>query len=69
MQLHHIKPFVEQLKSEFYVDAESILEAVTHESSFNLLHDETLLSGRLHPEENAVRIGTDGKTNPNESRR
>jgi hypothetical protein len=43
IQLRHIKPFVEQLKSTFYVDAEAILEAVKEESSFNLLHDDTLL--------------------------
>lgn len=43
IQLHHIKPFVERLGAEFYIDAESILEAVREETSFNLLHEETLL--------------------------
>jgi hypothetical protein len=43
IKFHHIKPFVEQLKSEFYVDAEVVLEAVKEESSFNMLHDDTLL--------------------------
>jgi len=43
IKLENIKPFVEQMQSEFYVDAETVLEAVRDESSFNLLHDETLL--------------------------
>lgn len=43
MRLEHIKPFIEQLGSQFYVSAEAILEAVRDESCFNVLHEDSLL--------------------------
>ncbi|MFZ0455592.1 MAG: hypothetical protein WCE54_07570 [Ignavibacteriaceae bacterium] len=40
---HHIKPFTEKLKDEYYVDAEMIAEAIKTKSSFNLLHLQSML--------------------------
>ena len=38
----HILPLVALLKDEFYIDAEMILDAIQHASSFNLIHLETM---------------------------
>ena len=38
-----IEPFVQQLKTMYYVDAEMIREAVQRRSSFNLIHLETMI--------------------------
>lgn len=43
MRLVHVKPFVARLGKDFYVDAGSVMEAVKDESSFNVLHNDTLL--------------------------
>lgn len=43
MRAQHLKPFVTQLQPEFYVDAEAVTEAVKTQSSFNLIHEDTLL--------------------------
>jgi hypothetical protein len=37
-----IQPLVEALKAEFYIDPEMIRDAIQHNSSFNLLHLETM---------------------------
>lgn len=37
----HVEPFVQALKSTFYVDDEMIREAVRHKRSFNIIHLET----------------------------
>jgi hypothetical protein len=42
MQLEHIPPFVAALQVEFYIDAETLAEAVQRRSSFNLIHRETM---------------------------
>lgn len=34
----NVLPFVRALESEFYIDEEMIAEAVTHRSSFNMIH-------------------------------
>lgn len=39
----HVEPFVTALKSEFYVDEESIAAAVTEHTSFNIIHRESML--------------------------
>jgi hypothetical protein len=41
-KVEHIEPFVGALKDEFYVERESIEHAIRHQSSFNLLHYETM---------------------------
>lgn len=38
----HAAPFAEALEGAFYVDAEMIRDAITHRTSFNLLHLETM---------------------------
>ena len=38
----HIQPFVRALQSEFYVDEEMIADAVSHQSSFNIIHRESM---------------------------
>lgn len=38
----HVQPLVDLLQSEFYIDAEMILEAIAYRSSFNLIHLETM---------------------------
>ena len=42
IQPSHIVPLVKLLKNEFYIDAEMILDAIQHASSFNLIHLETM---------------------------
>ena len=37
----HVEPFVQALKSTFYVDDEMIREAVRHQRSFNIIHLQT----------------------------
>ena len=40
--MNHVDPLVSQLSSSFYIDAEMIRGAITNQSSFNLLHLETM---------------------------
>jgi len=42
MQLEHLQPFVEALQAEFYIDAEMIAESIQHNSSFNIIHRDTM---------------------------
>lgn len=42
MQLEHVEPFIQHLGDAFYTDAEMILSAVQHHTSFNLIHQETI---------------------------
>jgi len=42
LRLEHAEPLARALGGTFYVDAESIREAVLHESSFNVIHLETM---------------------------
>lgn len=42
MRLEHLKPFVSALQDEFYVDDEMIAESIQHNSSFNIIHRETM---------------------------
>jgi len=41
MHLEHIAPLVEALSPDFYADDEMMKDAITHHSSFNLIHYET----------------------------
>lgn len=38
LQQQHVEPFVRALTAEFYVDADSIREAIRNQRSFNLIH-------------------------------
>jgi hypothetical protein len=42
MRLEHIQPFVAALQNEFYVDDEMIAESIQRNSSFNIIHRETM---------------------------
>ena len=38
----HIQPFVAALENEFFIDKEMIAESIQHNSSFNIIHRETM---------------------------
>jgi len=42
MRLEHVELFVRELEGEFYVDEEMIREAVARQSSFNIIHRESM---------------------------
>lgn len=42
MQAEHIRPFVKALDNEFFIDELMIAEAVRHNSSFNIIHRESM---------------------------
>src|SRR4051812_6961942 len=39
----HVNSFVEMLEPQYYVSEEMILEAIKHRSSFNVIHEATIL--------------------------
>lgn len=42
MRLEHLKPFVSALQDEFYIDDEMIAESIQRNSSFNIIHRDTM---------------------------
>jgi hypothetical protein len=42
MRIEHLQPFVSALQDEFYIDNEMIAESIQRNSSFNIIHRETL---------------------------
>ena len=42
MQPEHLQPFVSALRDEFYVDEEMISDAIQRNSSFNIIHRESM---------------------------
>ncbi|HSB01323.1 MAG TPA: hypothetical protein VLE49_11775 [Anaerolineales bacterium] len=42
MRSEHIRPFMEALQNEFFIDEEMIADAVHRNSSFNIIHRETM---------------------------
>lgn len=42
MRLEHLQPFVTALQDEFYLDDEMIAESIQRNSSFNIIHRETM---------------------------
>jgi len=42
MRFDHIQPFITALQNEFFMDDEMIIEAIRHNSSFNIIHRETM---------------------------
>lgn len=42
MRPEHLQPFVLALQDEFYIDEEMIAESIQHNSSFNIIHRETM---------------------------
>ena len=41
IQRQHIQPLVKMLATDYYIDADMIREAIGHQSSFNVLHNDT----------------------------
>ncbi len=42
MRLEHLQPFLSALQDEFYIDEEMIADSIRHNSSFNIIHRETM---------------------------
>jgi hypothetical protein len=42
MHLEHIQPFVSALEADFYLDQEMIAESIQRNSSFNIIHRDTM---------------------------
>lgn len=42
LRSEHIQPFVEALQSEFFIDEEMIAESIQRNSSFNIIHRDTM---------------------------
>jgi hypothetical protein len=42
MRLEHLQPFISALQGEFYLDDAMIAESIQHNSSFNIIHRETM---------------------------
>jgi len=42
MRLEHLQPFVSALQADFYLDEEMIAGSIQHNSSFNIIHRETM---------------------------
>jgi len=42
MRLEHLQPFVSALQDEFFIDDEMIAESIRRNSSFNIIHRETM---------------------------
>ncbi|HNB41118.1 MAG TPA: hypothetical protein PLG52_06440 [Anaerolineales bacterium] len=42
MRREHLQPFVSALQDEFYIDEEMIADSIEHQSSFNIIHRETM---------------------------
>lgn len=42
MQIKHLQPFALALQDEFYIDEEMISDSIQHNSSFNIIHRETM---------------------------
>lgn len=43
LHAEHIQPLVQQLQGSFYIDADMVREAVEHQSSFNVIHLDTMI--------------------------
>lgn len=42
MRMEHLQPFISALQDEFYIDDEMIAESIRRNSSFNIIHRETM---------------------------
>ncbi len=42
MRPDHVQPFINALESEFYIDDEMIAESIQRNSSFNIIHRESM---------------------------
>ena len=42
MHSEHIRPFIAALQDDFFIDEDMIVDAIQHNSSFNIIHRETM---------------------------
>ena len=42
MRQQHVKPFVSSLQNEFFIDEEMIADSIQHNSSFNIIHRDSM---------------------------
>lgn len=43
LEQKHVRSFVRMLEDDYYIDADMIHDAINHRSSFNLIHNDTIL--------------------------
>jgi hypothetical protein len=43
LKMQHVRPLVQMLRSSYYIDEDMILDAIKRQSSFNIIHLETML--------------------------
>lgn len=42
MRVEHLQPFIDRLKTDFYIPVDSLIDAIIQRSSFNLIHLESM---------------------------
>lgn len=47
LKAEHVDPFVAALEAEFYLDAQTIRGAITHQRRFNLIHLDTMFKADI----------------------
>jgi hypothetical protein len=47
LQGEHVGPLVQEMESEFYIDADTVREAIVNRSSFNIIHLPTMIKADL----------------------
>jgi hypothetical protein len=47
MRPEHIRPFIAALENEFYIDDEMIAESIQRNSSFNIIHRESMFKADI----------------------
>ena len=43
LRLGHVRPLIKQLQATYYIDEDMVLDAVSRHSSFNIIHQDTIL--------------------------
>ena len=43
IRMKHVRPLVEQLETDYYIDEDMIRDAIRRQSSFNVIHQDTIL--------------------------
>ena len=43
IRMEHVRPLVRQLETDYYIDEDMIRDAIRHQSSFNVIHQDTIL--------------------------
>src|SRR5437588_12973607 len=58
LRLEHVRPLVKQIEESYYIDADTVRDAIRRKSSFNAIHLDTMLYEPLNhfPTRNARRL-------------